>query len=693
MTFTPKFVDLVRNFTASTGTGPVAPGAAVSGYTGIAAALSPGDQFYYCLQSVDKPQEREVGRGTLLADGKIAREPISGALTSFTGGTKTIALVAAAEWFGKLEQEAGSSRSIEVKGRGELALAPPERGPLVLGEGGRHGLFVWDPADLSAMVAADTAQGIYVAPASAPTGVSGAWVRKFSGPVDPMWFGIVEGNAAGANGAANSTAMAAMLATLRARGKNPSTYYLGCETIRFPAGFFEFASTIELTDGTFIVEGASMGFPAGHATIIKFPAGVTGIRVHAYNTSGATGPADSPTHKGGQSIIRNLALRGGFTAAEAEAHGIQLRGQARIEQVYIEEFEGDGIHGAATAGGASNEGNVNLSSIVHSRIQECRDGVYFDGADANAGTVIGVDCSSNRRWGFHDSSFLGNSYIGCHTASNGNSAAANAIAPSTVHYGGFYYGVIAGQEAGASTNAPSGAATTNTWWYYHSAGGPHPQFPDWASGTTYRAGGGYRSDNPNSRSVFTGCYMESDEGKGQIAAPAQVYGGFLASNNIGGAFGFATDTGGNPLFGRMAGPPSDAWIDINNTNYSSGIRGKRWVAGVATTDWRIWSASGQLIYDHTASHRWCLNNIEIYYADATAFRPTTDNVPDLGASAQRWKTVFGYTGDFTTQVKVAGVKVVGAQGAAVADAADAASAITQLNALLARLRAHGLIAA
>lgn len=42
--------------------------------------------------------------------------------------------------------------------------------------------------------------------------------------------------------------------------------------------------------------------------------------------------------------------------------------------------------------------------------------------------------------------------------------------------------------------------------------------------------------------------------------------------------------------------------------------------------------------------------------------------------------------------KVAGVQVVGARGAAVADATDAASAITQLNALLARCRAHGLIA-
>lgn len=44
------------------------------------------------------------------------------------------------------------------------------------------------------------------------------------------------------------------------------------------------------------------------------------------------------------------------------------------------------------------------------------------------------------------------------------------------------------------------------------------------------------------------------------------------------------------------------------------------------------------------------------------------------------------------EYQVAAIKVIGAQGAAVADATDNPSAITQLNALLARLRAHGLIA-
>jgi hypothetical protein len=43
-------------------------------------------------------------------------------------------------------------------------------------------------------------------------------------------------------------------------------------------------------------------------------------------------------------------------------------------------------------------------------------------------------------------------------------------------------------------------------------------------------------------------------------------------------------------------------------------------------------------------------------------------------------------------VKINSNQIIGARGAAVADATDAASVITQLNALLARLRTHGLIA-
>jgi hypothetical protein len=85
-----------------------------------------------------------------------------------------------------------------------------------------------------------------------------------------------------------------------------------------------------------------------------------------------------------------------------------------------------------------------------------------------------------------------------------------------------------------------------------------------------------------------------------------------------------------------------------------------------------------------------------------AFRPHTLGQTSsdylIGASSGTGTGTFKFTvrgnGDVHSETgyHVGGTKVVAAQGAAVANATDAASAITQLNALLARCRAHGLIA-
>jgi len=107
MTFTPKFVDLVRNIAVVEGAGPVTLGPALSGFASLADAVDVDDQFYYCLQGVEKPIEREIGRGTTQADGRVARVPIAGTPTDFSSGAKTIALVAPAEWFEKIEALSG----------------------------------------------------------------------------------------------------------------------------------------------------------------------------------------------------------------------------------------------------------------------------------------------------------------------------------------------------------------------------------------------------------------------------------------------------------------------------------------------------------------------------------------------------------------------------------------------------------
>ena len=86
--FEPRFADLVRNYSTTIGTGNFVLGAAVSGFTGFSSALQAGDSFYYSAIGIDRPAEREVGRGTLRPDGRISRTPIAGAPTNFTNGTK-----------------------------------------------------------------------------------------------------------------------------------------------------------------------------------------------------------------------------------------------------------------------------------------------------------------------------------------------------------------------------------------------------------------------------------------------------------------------------------------------------------------------------------------------------------------------------------------------------------------------------
>ncbi len=139
--FAPRFVDLVRVHTTTEGTGDFVPGKAVPGFSGFAEKLRADERFYYCAQSVERPAEREVGRGLLRADGRVARESVSGALTSFGCGTKTLSLVTAAEWF-ELVGEALAGTALAVPDRRALAGQPARDGQIaLLTEKGRQGLF------------------------------------------------------------------------------------------------------------------------------------------------------------------------------------------------------------------------------------------------------------------------------------------------------------------------------------------------------------------------------------------------------------------------------------------------------------------------------------------------------------------------------------------------------------------------
>lgn len=116
MTFAPKFIDLVRNYTTTNGTNDFDLGPAVNGFASFADVCAAGDTFYYSATGIDNPSEYEVGRGTFQSNGKISRDPISGTKTDFSSGNKSIALVAAAEWFAAVDRAQASPMNVKSFG-------------------------------------------------------------------------------------------------------------------------------------------------------------------------------------------------------------------------------------------------------------------------------------------------------------------------------------------------------------------------------------------------------------------------------------------------------------------------------------------------------------------------------------------------------------------------------------------------
>lgn len=189
-----------------------------------------------------------------------------------------------------------------------------------------------------------------------------------------------------------------------------------------PQGRYRLSQTIHLKRAHRIY-GDFGGYAYGSGPVLLWPAGVTGIVAHAHNT-GTDGSIESPATTGAAGArIEGLVLigvRGGVVDGQG-GHGIRSRTKVYIANCMILRFSGNGIHMQAGAGLGipETEGNINVAGInAVSCYQNDGHGFYADGADSNAISIVNLDCSSNGGWGIYDSSFLGNTYVACHTADN-----------------------------------------------------------------------------------------------------------------------------------------------------------------------------------------------------------------------------------------------------------------------------------
>jgi hypothetical protein len=331
-------------------------------------------------------------------------------------------------------------------------------------------------------------------------------------------------------------AMTRALADLKANAVNSDGYYKGSPRLMVPAGDYDCAGTpvLDITH-TLIFEGEDPGNAGGKASRLRN----TSIRVQRTNTTGATSTqteVQGTTFGGDGTIIRGLALDGGWSAgnAESETHGIHTKASIEVDNCQITNYPGDGIYSFASAGaGAPTEGNANGARVRNSYIANCRNSIFLDGADTNIWTIQSVRSFYSRRWAFFDSSFLGNLFLGCSAEIAG--IVAGTHTPAAVSYSGKWYTPVVGQEVGASTNAPSGTTADNAYWLYLSSGAPSTTFnvPAWVSGITVRSGGAFCTDNINAQTSIVGCYSEGGELASQLAQNTLVFGGSHGARVIG----------------------------------------------------------------------------------------------------------------------------------------------------------------
>lgn len=346
-----------------------------------------------------------------------------------------------------------------------------------------------------------------------------------------------------ANGSTDDYPLLAKLLAKPARGTG---FIVSGASIYFPYGNYFMGQTLELKKSVHLYGDSK--FPSTSSARLTFATDTTGITVNRSTT--INGGIDSPETTGADdTVIEGLYITSAGGTDRSKA-GIWIRARCAIRACFVSNFPGNGIQVIAGAGtGGATEGNANVFYIESCHSSSNRGhGFYTDGADANAGTIINLDCSSNGRCGIFDSSFLGNVYVGCHVATNGLGSSGGNIGgqqSSIVSFGGRWY--QAHWLATETQLAETTPGTNANIWVDVGAGGATTREPLWQSGQpigTYFVAYGYLHYDVNADSAFIGCYCESDN-RCVFLGKAVVIGGAIATIIAGDRIGAAP----NGLYG------------------------------------------------------------------------------------------------------------------------------------------------
>lgn len=540
--FKPKFVDLVRNFTTTAGTGNIALGAAVAGHSSLAGSVAVGERCFYCIMGVDKPAEREVGRGTMTSNGTIARDPISGALTSFTSGTKTIALVVGAEWFrtvagwinggsDSLSALATSDKSSLVAALNEVAAAKGSGSgapSLTFQQAAGAGLGTATVLDTIGYAAAgvggaryfyDAAVNAAYVSANARVAFLAADGRGFR--LDPLQRLAIEmfGGRADWGNLPNDAPLPGVLTgsetdnlpafnacAAYAKYHFESIYRNGVPPVHFGNGGYYFSAALQPYTRVHVV-GVGMDADNFSGTVFRFPANVSGLILNTFNTG--DGGSIAWGSRGGSSagsLFEGLLFLGGG-GGDTSKHGCWMRAQANLERCAFINFAGCGtaIIGTISGGSGAALGNVNGWKVENSIYSGNRGDAAFlvQGNDVNAGTAINLQVRDTFGVGILDQSGLGNTYVNPQINGSGEVLDA-ANGRGRVFFGGKLWKLVVANNAGTQPGANS-----KIWAYQGTAGAASDYWPAWSSAATYQSGAGILIEGASNASTIAGYYVES----------------------------------------------------------------------------------------------------------------------------------------------------------------------------------------
>lgn len=210
-------------------------------------------------------------------------------------------------------------------------------------------------------------------------------------------------------------------------------------------------------------------------------------------------------------IISSSSIIGGNI--DVTKHAITTRVITQIENIVIDQFDGDGIHISACAapanGDNNNYGNSDGSSIKDVWITYCTNGIFIEGCDANTINLTNTTTNQNARWGIYDNGLLGNMYTKPHCAFNG--AGGLTRQNSVVTYGGKNYVAIPGHDgyfgdAADSNYAKRPDTTLGTYWQVV---GTMVAAGAWNATTRYYSGGPIAIVNQNAWSNIINSYTEA----------------------------------------------------------------------------------------------------------------------------------------------------------------------------------------